>query len=86
MFNLGAPPLGGGEIHFTCPVRRLLRPLQWDHWGLVKRIRGIVYALRVSPAIANRIVESSKGVSVIFMHIYYFVYIDIHIQMKLFYL
>lgn len=61
----GAPPLGGGEVHFTCPVRRLLRPLQWDKWGLVKRIRGVVYALRISPVIANRVVESSKGVNII---------------------
>lgn len=29
---------------------------------MVKRIRGTAYTLRVSPAIANRVVESAKGV------------------------
>lgn len=63
----GAPPLGGGEVVFKCPVRRHLRPLQWTKWGLVKRIRGIVYALRVSPTMANRVVESAKGVMLNFL-------------------
>ncbi|KAM3957172.1 RNA terminal phosphate cyclase 1 [Aphomia sociella] len=63
----GAPPLGGGEIVFKCPVRRSLRPLQWTKWGLVKRIRGVVYALRVSPTMANRVVEAAKGVMLKFL-------------------
>ncbi|CAK1551329.1 unnamed protein product [Leptosia nina] len=63
----GAPPLGGGEVVFKCPVRRHLRPLQWCKWGLVKRIRGVVYALRVSPTMANRVVESAKGVMLKFL-------------------
>ncbi|XP_038220779.1 probable RNA 3'-terminal phosphate cyclase-like protein [Zerene cesonia] len=63
----GAPPLGGGEIVFKCPVRRHLRPLQWTKWGLVKRIRGVVYALRVSPTMANRVVEAAKGVMLNFL-------------------
>ncbi|XP_034832045.1 probable RNA 3'-terminal phosphate cyclase-like protein [Maniola hyperantus] len=63
----GAPPLGGGEIVFKCPVRRHLRPLQWSTWGLVKRIRGVVYALRVSPTMANRVVEAAKGVMLKFL-------------------
>ncbi|KAI8437143.1 hypothetical protein MSG28_010492 [Choristoneura fumiferana] len=63
----GAPPLGGGEVVFRCPVRRHLRPLQWSSWGLVKRIRGIVYALRVSPTMANRVVEAAKGVMLKFL-------------------
>ncbi|CAF4933795.1 probable RNA 3'-terminal phosphate cyclase-like protein [Pieris napi] len=63
----GAPPLGGGEIVFKCPVRRHLRPLQWTKWGLVKRIRGVVYALRVSPTMANRVVDAAKGVMLNFL-------------------
>ncbi|CAH2244551.1 jg11671 [Pararge aegeria aegeria] len=65
--GIGAPPQGGGEIVFKCPVRRHLRPLQWATWGLVKRIRGVVYALRVSPTMANRVVEAAKGVMLKFL-------------------
>lgn len=36
--------------------------LQVTDMGKVKRIRGTVYAVRVSPAFANRIVETAKGV------------------------
>lgn len=56
------PPLGGGEVIFQCPVRRQLRAQQLLQSGMVKRIRGVAYALRVSPAIANRMVDSAKGV------------------------
>lgn len=63
----GAPPLGCGEVVFRCPVRRGVRPLQWTSWGLVKRIRGVVYALRVSPTMANRVVEAAKGVMLKFL-------------------
>lgn len=62
IINRGLSPLGGGEIIFTCPIRRTLRPVQLLESGMVKRIRGTAYALRVSPAIANRMVESAKGV------------------------
>lgn len=55
-------PLGGGEVIFKCPVRKQLRPVQLMEDGMVKRIRGTAYALRVSPAIVNRIVESAKSV------------------------
>ncbi|GJQ83263.1 hypothetical protein Trydic_g8857 [Trypoxylus dichotomus] len=57
----GMAPLGGGEVVFSCPVQKQLRPIQFLDWGMVKRIRGTAYALRVSPAIANRLVESAKG-------------------------
>lgn len=55
-------PLGGGEVIFKCPVRKQLRPVQLLDSGMVKRIRGTAFALRVSPAIANRIVDKAKGV------------------------
>lgn len=56
------PPLGGGEVILKCPIRKQLRPIQLLDPGMVKRIRGTSYALRVSPALANRMVETAKGV------------------------
>ena len=58
----GMAPEGGGEVKFKCPVRKQLKPIQLMDQGKVKRIRGVVYAVRVSPAIANRMVEAAKGV------------------------
>ncbi|KAH8240399.1 hypothetical protein KR038_001409 [Drosophila bunnanda] len=63
----GAAPLGGGEITFRCPVRKSLRAIQFQSQGMVKRIRGTVYACKVSPAMANRTVESAKGCMVKFL-------------------
>lgn len=61
------PPLGGGEVVFKCPVKKNLRPLQLSDSGMVKRIRGTSYALRMSPAVANRMVETAKGVCLNFI-------------------
>lgn len=58
----GAPPRGGGEVVFTCPCVRELKPINLTEEGFVKRIRGVAYATRVSPQIANRIVDSARGV------------------------
>lgn len=58
----GAAPGGGGEVLFRCPVRRSLKPQQILDQGKIKRIRGVAWATRVSPATANRIIESAKGV------------------------
>ncbi|XP_063919917.1 probable RNA 3'-terminal phosphate cyclase-like protein isoform X2 [Zophobas morio] len=63
----GMLPLGGGEVIFKCPVRKQLRPVQLLDSGMVKRIRGTAFALRVSPAIANRIVDKAKGVLLNFL-------------------
>ena len=41
----GAPPEGGGEVVFSCPVRRNLQPLQFTDPGKIKRIRGLAYPL-----------------------------------------
>nr|CAG4651815.1 EOG090X05X4 [Triops cancriformis] len=57
----GAAPKGGGEIFFSCPVRKQLRAIQYMDPGKIKKIRGVAWAVRVSPALANRIVESAKG-------------------------
>lgn len=36
-------PGGGGEVAFSCPVRRTLRPVQLTDPGKIKRIRGVAY-------------------------------------------
>ncbi|KAM9794074.1 RNA 3'-terminal phosphate cyclase-like protein isoform X2 [Syngnathus typhle] len=58
----GMAPGGGGEVVFTCPVRKTVRPLQLTDSGKIKRIRGVAYSVRVSPQMGNRIVESARGV------------------------
>nr|CAG4641687.1 EOG090X05X4 [Eurycercus lamellatus] len=58
----GASPKGGGEVLFTCPIRKQLRPLQYTDPGKIKKIRGVAYALRTSPTMTNRMIESAKGI------------------------
>ena len=58
----GSPPLGGGEVYFTCPVLSTLPPVQWEDAGRIKRIRGIASATRVSPQISNRLIEATRSV------------------------
>lgn len=73
----GMAPEGGGEVVFKCPVRRQLKPIQLMDQGKVKRIRGTVYAVRVSPTISNRLVEAVKGVFLQFIPDVY-IYTDHH--------
>eukprot|EP01051_Picozoa_sp_SAG22_P019037 SAG22_NODE_3388_length_1740_cov_1.008531_3_plen_134_part_01 len=58
----GAAPKGGGEVLFRCPTTRELSPVDLTDEGFVKRIRGVAYATRVSPSMANRIVDAARGV------------------------
>ena len=58
----GAKPGGGGQVYFRCPTKIKLIPINLTDPGKIKRIRGIAYAMRVAPAICNRLVETSKGV------------------------
>ena len=55
-------PDGGGEVLFTCPVRRKLLPLQFVDQGKFKRIRGTAFSMKVSPAFVNRIVDTTRGI------------------------
>ncbi|XP_058157789.1 RNA 3'-terminal phosphate cyclase-like protein isoform X2 [Dasypus novemcinctus] len=58
----GMPPGGGGEVFFSCPVRKALKPIQLTDPGKIKRIRGVAYSVRVSPQMANRIVDSARSI------------------------
>ncbi|GAB6026640.1 rRNA-processing endoribonuclease [Chamberlinius hualienensis] len=58
----GLLPNGGGEVHFSCPVRKQLKTVQVTDPGKIKRIRGVAFATKMSPVAANRIIESAKGV------------------------
>ncbi|XP_059139892.1 RNA 3'-terminal phosphate cyclase-like protein, partial [Physella acuta] len=58
----GAAPEGGGDVLFTCPCRQKLRPVKFTQPGKIKRIRGVAWAVRVSPAFVNRLVDSARGV------------------------
>lgn len=40
-------PGGGGEVHFSCPVRRTIKPVQLTDPGKIKRIRGIAYPVHL---------------------------------------
>ncbi|KAB0790286.1 hypothetical protein PPYR_15375 [Photinus pyralis] len=63
----GMLPHGGGEVKFSCPISKQVRPVQLLDAGMVKRVRGVAYALRVAPSIANRMVDSAKGVLLKFL-------------------
>lgn len=39
----GMAPGGGGEVVFTCPVRKTIKPVQLTEPGKIKRIRGVAY-------------------------------------------
>lgn len=59
----GAPPQGGGEVHFKVPIVHTgLTPVSWIDEGMVKRIRGVAYSTRVSPQMSNRMVDAARGV------------------------
>jgi RNA 3'-terminal phosphate cyclase-like protein len=63
----GMMPNGGGEVTFTCPVRKNLKAIQCIKQGMVKRIRGTAYCCKVSPMLANRAVECAKGTMLSFL-------------------
>ena len=64
MNKRGAAPGGGGQVVFEmpCPAKKSPRPVQVMDQGKIKRIRGVAWGVRVSPSMANRVVESAKGV------------------------
>lgn len=70
----GASPNGGGSLFFRCPLLPnasstgagtaggMLRTVDFTSPGRIKRIRGVASATRVSPQMANRMVEAARGV------------------------
>lgn len=63
----GLKPKGGGSVNFKSVIRRVVKPIQWLDGGKIKRIRGVSFTCRVSPQIANRMVEESKGLFLKFL-------------------
>ncbi|KAK8377365.1 hypothetical protein O3P69_013774 [Scylla paramamosain] len=68
----GMSPGGGGRVVFTCPVRRSLTAFQWMDSGQIKRIRGVAYTSRVTPTVANRMLDAAKGMFLKFLTDVYF--------------
>ena len=59
----GASPNGGGEILLRTPILpRSFPPVSLVDEGMVKRIRGVAYSMRVSPQNTNRMVDGARGV------------------------
>jgi len=58
----GAPPKGGGQIYFKSSIVRSLKSIQLLDEGKIRRIRGIAYCTRISPQIANRMVDSARSI------------------------
>lgn len=53
----GARPLGGGEVVLRVPIMKTLPPISLTDEGMVKRIRGVAYSMKVSPQNTNRMVR-----------------------------
>lgn len=73
----GAPPLGGGEVRLEVPAVRQLTPVSLLEAGKVRRVRGIAYGAKVSPQMANRLVEGARGVLNHFLPDVW-IYTDVH--------
>ncbi|KAI6045689.1 RNA 3'-terminal phosphate cyclase/enolpyruvate transferase [Pisolithus marmoratus] len=58
----GAPPGGGGEVQFLCPVVKQVTTLNFVEPGKIKRVRGIAHAVRVSPQFSNRMIDAARSV------------------------
>ncbi|GBF93150.1 hypothetical protein Rsub_05881 [Raphidocelis subcapitata] len=58
----GARPGGGGEVALRAPAVKALPAVAMVEEGMVKRVRGIAYSMKVSPQNANRMVDGARGV------------------------
>lgn len=73
----GSPPLGGGEVHFSCPVLTSLSCVDLSDAGRIKKIRGIAAVTRISPQTSNRLVESCRSLLNTFIPDIY-IYADVY--------
>ncbi|CAJ1348386.1 unnamed protein product [Effrenium voratum] len=58
----GAPPEGGGEVTFSCPIAKAIQPVELLNEGKVKRVRGVAYTTKVSPQFSARMVDAARGI------------------------
>lgn len=58
----GFMPEGGGEVEFRCPPVRELRCINVCDEGTLRRVRGTAFTAKVSPHVANRLVQSARWV------------------------
>lgn len=58
----GARPNGGGEVALRVPAVKQLPAVRMTDEGMVKRVRGVAYSMKVSPQNANRMVDGARGV------------------------
>ncbi|PNH12636.1 putative RNA 3'-terminal phosphate cyclase-like protein [Tetrabaena socialis] len=58
----GAAPGGGGEVVLRVPLVKQLGAVKMEDEGMVKRIRGVSYSMKVSPQVTNRMVDGARGV------------------------
>ncbi|KAF8822371.1 18S rRna biogenesis protein RCL1 protein [Cardiosporidium cionae] len=58
----GAAPEGGGEVVFRSPKVEKIQPFTWLDEGKVKRIRGVVSSMRLSPQFSNKCIDKTRAV------------------------
>lgn len=58
----GTMPDGGGQVVFSCPNIKKIRPFDLTEEGKVKRVRGVAYTARVTPQFAARMVDHARNV------------------------
>lgn len=58
----GVGAAAGGEVCFSCPTVKKIRPLDLRVDGAVKRVRGVAYTCKVTPQFAARMVDASRAV------------------------
>jgi RNA 3'-terminal phosphate cyclase-like protein len=58
----GAPPAGGGEVYFSCPIVKVLKPLgDLVDEGKIKRVRGVAFTAKCSQQIGLAMIDKVRG-------------------------